>query len=91
MGLGATYFSLMSGFEAVMASVLFGLVTIGGVLMILGRIKNYYNLLSLIGILALIYSLGYYLSTGVTAPALALAALGVVSHGRSLQAYRART
>ena len=90
-GAGAVYVAVTSGFDAVMASVLFGLVSIGGLFVILGRVKDYYSLLPFVGILALISSLGYYLNTGVTAPTLALAVLAVVSLGRSFQAYRART
>lgn len=76
------------GTDAPVVTAFFGILTLGGVLIIRGRENVYYSLLPVVGVLALLKAVGYYLNYGITTLTLLFVLLGVVSIAKGVQAYR---
>lgn len=88
---GAVFAYLVSrgGTGAPFLTALFGVLALGGVFIVRGRLRVYYYLLPVVGVLALLQAAGYYLNYGTTALTLAFVVLGAASFGKGVQAYRA--
>ncbi|SDD71181.1 hypothetical protein SAMN05192552_10423 [Natrinema hispanicum] len=85
---GSLYSVTQWGMDASMLTALFGILTLGGILVIRGRLNAFYYLLPAVGILALFEALAFYLNQGITTLTLAFVLLGIVSLGKAVQAYR---
>ena len=85
---GSLYSVTQWGMDASMLTALFGILTLGGILVIRGRLNAFYYLLPAVGILALFEALAFYLNQGITTLTLAFGLLGIVSFGKAVQGYR---
>lgn len=81
---GATVYSVSQwGTDAPLMTAFFGIFTLGGVFAIRGRENVYYCPLPVVGVLALLKTVGYYLNYGITMLTLMFVLLGGVYRQRS--------
>ncbi|WP_227357134.1 hypothetical protein [Haladaptatus salinisoli] len=69
-------------------TVLFGIVALSGAFTIGGQENVYFHLLPVMGVLAFLKAVGYYLNYGITMVTIAFAILGTASFAKGVQAYR---
>ena len=88
-GVIATGYSVIQwGTDAPVMTLLFGIVALSGAFTIGGRENVYFYLLPVMGVLAFLKAVGYYLNYGVTMVTLAFVILGTVCVAKGVQAYR---
>jgi len=87
-GVGFLYSVSQWGIEIPVLTALFGVIALGGILIIRGQLSAFYYLLPVVGVLALFEALAYYLDQGITTLTLAFGLLGIVSFGKAVQGYR---
>lgn len=81
------YFVRLWGSGAPVLTAISGLIAFSGVFLIGGREKALYYLLPIVGVLALLKAVGYYLGQGLNTLTFLFVLLGVVSITMGVQAY----
>ena len=85
---GATVYLVSEwGTDALLMTAFFGVLSLGGVFVISGREKIFYYLLPVVGVLALLKAVGYYLNSGITTLTLLFVLLAAVCIAKGVQAY----